>query len=574
MPSFKRNITVAAALTAIFSILTGCAAQEPTTTPVRAVTPTAIPATASAKVTTPTPTQPTATPLPPKGQEPRYGGTFTLSMYTEARSFDPHQEISFTTLSVVAPSTNNLIKFDPVAREYKVVPDLAKSWEISKDGTVYTFHLHEGVKYHDGKDFTSEDVKFNIERIAWPRAGALTVVQPLLSSLKKVEAPDRNTVVLTLEYPLAPFLDCLAEGHMRMLPKHVVEPLGSSPLSRPEHVIGTGPFKLKAFRRGIGFELVKNPEYFLKGLPYLDTVKYYTMPDATARFAALRTGLILSDQKSPGITPPQIEWIRQHPEAGITFEYSVPRSLRTIFMNTTAKPFSDLRVRKAVHLAIDREKVLALSAGGLGEVGSILSHRQYFSMPKEELLKLPGFRYPKDADVAEARRLMAEAGYPEGFEVDLYARRSEAYQSLAVAVAGELRTLGIRATVRLLDTAELYTTLESSRFGIAAHGRSPLLMDPLSIIGESFLTGAKENYGRASNPRVDELFREQLRTTDRAKRREINLEIERILMTETLAAIPLYWEIRAIPFSQKVKNWPGMAFSYEGQSMETVWLAK
>src|SRR5262245_1830228 len=216
------------------------------------------------------------------GEQPRYGGTF-LSVGVEATPlFDMHQTSFGGVYAATAPAYNCLVRtspYDPMALE--VVPELAQSWDISPDGQTITFHLHQGVKWHDGMPFSSADVVYTIERIMHPPPNMVSPRGPVFQALiARVEAPDAQTVIVYGKGPSPLLLSLFANGWNVMIPKHIVE---QDPINAQKtQVIGTGPFRLKTPPTSSLWQYERNPDYFLKGLPYLYALEIHLILDPQA----------------------------------------------------------------------------------------------------------------------------------------------------------------------------------------------------------------------------------------------------------------------------------------------------
>lgn len=544
--------------------------------PAVAPTPTPKPL-APPKVETPPAKPPVAPAAPsptPKAAAPKYGGVVTVSIYAEPTNFDIHQASTFRELAIGQPLFNGLIEFDPLDPTWKIMPGLADSWEVREDGKVVVFRLREGVKWHDGKPFTSADAKWNVDRIYNPPKGVQSVRKGLFIAIEKTEAPDERTLVITLRYPFSPFLGFLASGFQLMLPGHVVERVAPRRINRVEEAIGTGPFKLTNLRSGVGWQLEKKTDYFKKGLPRLDGISYYVIPDGAARQAALRTKRVLVSQKSPTLTPAEVEVLRRnHPE--IALSTGMGNSLWCVGLNPKRKPLDDLRVRKALHLAIDRQRVLkaVYAFAGENEIGGIINPTHPFALPTEELLKKPAFRQPKDADIAEAKRLLAEAGYPGGFELEFLVRQRTGDPDYAVVVADEFAKLGIKARLQTFEVTVWYDKLERHDFQVSVASFNPGPVDPHVTFAERWVTGGGRNYEAVSDPRIDKLFENQARTANPEERKQLLREMERIALEEIISVSPLHWKKVTIAYWKEVEQWGGYAIDvYEGHRMEEVWL--
>ncbi|MBI2907643.1 MAG: hypothetical protein HYX92_08320 [Chloroflexi bacterium] len=247
--------------------LTTC---SPAVTAVKAVTPTTF--------AVPTPTAKS------RGAEPNYGGTLLSAINNTIPHFDMHQETTFSMQFPLSSSYDMLVRNDAM-EEDKIVGNLARSWDISPNGLIYTFRLQEGVKFHDGTSLVAEDVKFNLDRVIFPPKGMISPRKPLYEAVEKVETFDPVTLRIFLKRPQASFLQLLSiEKNFVFLPR-IIREKGDM----KKDVLGTGPFKFVSYTEGVSFKVQKNPDYFVKGRPYLDGITIYVMIDETARVAALRT---------------------------------------------------------------------------------------------------------------------------------------------------------------------------------------------------------------------------------------------------------------------------------------------
>ncbi|MBI2909521.1 MAG: ABC transporter substrate-binding protein [Chloroflexi bacterium] len=544
-------------------------------------TPTATPA---AKPTAAASGQPAAKPAASSGKpktaaaQPKSGGELTVAIYIDMPSLDPHQESLFSTLTLAQPAMNGLIEFDPADPGWKIRPALAEKYELSKDGTTITFNLRKGVNWHDGKPFNSADAKFSLERAgANPPQGAVSPRKKAFGAIDRMETPDDSTLVLRLKYPSAEIMDLIASGYNMMMAKHVVEPLGGAKIRRLEHAIGTGPFKVKTYDTGVGWSLVRNPSYFQKGLPYLDEIRYYVIKDDATRFGAFRTKRVLLDAKSPGFSPSQKETVERSPDAGqIVVTTGFVNSLWGLWMNVRhAGPIGDARVRKAINLALDRQRMQKLFAQtqAPGIIGTMIYPGSKFAIPRETIDGMPGFRQPKDADLAEAKRLIEEARVPRDFSIPLIIREGALYRDQATVTAEELKTVGIAATVKTVDTAAFYDVQEKRDFMAMPATYGSWSPSPHFSFGDRFVTGAGRNYEQVSDPRIDSLYARQERLLDIEERKKLFWEMERIVREEIVPVATFYWATKFQGYWKEVKGYAGLGLGYyEGHRMDAVWL--
>ena len=221
-------------------------------------------------------------------EKPRYGGILNAALAGDPPSLDMHQEQTFMVAQPMGPVYNTLIQFDPHGYP-NIIGDLAKAWTVSDDYLTYTFTLHDGVKFHDGSTLTSADVKASWDRIIAPSDGMVSPRRSNYAMIKSIEAPDSTTVVFHLHHPSPSFLTGLAHPANFIYAKKYLD---TDVHYYKSQTVGTGPFKLKSYVRGSVIELVRNPEYWKKGFPYLDGIKYFIIADDGARAKAIRSGRV------------------------------------------------------------------------------------------------------------------------------------------------------------------------------------------------------------------------------------------------------------------------------------------
>ncbi|MFH1484605.1 MAG: ABC transporter substrate-binding protein, partial [Chloroflexota bacterium] len=543
------------------------AAPAPTKAPAAAPSPTE----PAAK---PAPTKPTAKPAPatpapaapspspkPAGEQPKYGGILRVATQGDPRSFDIQAETSNVVGYPVAPAYSGLIQSDPTAPE-KLIPDLAEKWEASADGKVYTFHLRKGVKWHDGKPFTSADAKFSVERLKEKQSH----VNFILALATKIEAPDDSTLKITLDHGTSGFISAMSLLWAAMGPKHVIEAKGD--LKRD--VVGTGAFKFKSFSAGVSFELVKNEDYFIKGRPYLDGIVVYPIRDGASRFAALRTKQV--DLLGPlSLSHAQAKALKEgSPEARVqrvTYGYWF-----LFYMPVDKEPWSDVRVRRAVALAIDHQNALKVVDEDIGDVWTPIPPA-LGGIPPDELLKTPGYRQPKDQDIAEAKKLLAEAGYPNGFETKMLYRMGQIYETLAIFMKDQLTKIGVKAEIYTMEDAAYYDLYYSKKWHSLAT-RSPLEFgDPDALLPQYYRTGGDRNFSNVSDEQLDKLIDEQSRTADPAKRKQLVYQADKRIL-EMAYNVVTHWSSFDIGYWPYVKNFTAPLSLYNDFRHIETWLAK
>ncbi|MBI2907711.1 MAG: ABC transporter substrate-binding protein [Chloroflexi bacterium] len=567
-----------AVLIALGLILASCAptvAPTPTAKPAApAAQPTSKPAPTKVGETKPAPSpaaKPAApTPSPkPAADQPRYGGILNISAQADPISLDMQQESSYLVSSVVQCPYSGVTQFDSNDPE-KMIGDLARNWDISKDGLTYTFSLNEGVKFHDGSPLSAEDIKFSFERMMRPPRGILAPRRADLAAVDRIEAPDKNTVKFLLKYPSGAFLNVISSGWMVVYSKAYVEKKGDM----KKDVMGTGPYKLKNYSIGVSLEYVKNPDYFVKGRPYLDGIVFYIIKDAGTRLAAFRTGQVkLTGPGASGLTAPDAEIVKKTLPQAILMSY--PAFSRTeIMMQNKQKPWDDVRVRRAVHLAIDRQLAITVLEQGYGELASHFPGD--WGIPRDELLKMPGWRQPKDQDMADARKLLAEAGFPSGMTVKTLVRAEKQFEELSVFVADQLAKVGMKLELEVKDAAVRTDMLVKGTWEFHPRVASLAFPDPENVgrywtkpIGDDW----GQNWQRFTDEKVWELFDKQSRAGDPSERKKIVRELDLRLIE--LAAMPIvFWRTAIIGMWPEVKNRGKVAGFFSFQKYQDIWLAK
>jgi peptide/nickel transport system substrate-binding protein len=510
-----------------------------------------------------------AAPLAVAQDQPRRGGVLRVALAADPPSLDAHQEQTFAVTQPMSAIYNNLVVIDP--HNYpKVIGDAAKSWKVSGDYLTYTFTLHEGIKFHDGSEMTAADVKASWDKIVFPQAGVISPRRGNYQVIKSIEAPDRLTVVFRLHHPSAPFLVSLTHPASFIYPKKYLD---TDPNYFKTKAVGSGPFKLKNYVRGSRVELERNPDYWKKGLPYLDGLTYFIITDTSARTTALRSDRV--DIELRFLPPVDVDAIKQ--QLGDKIVAAKVQSIGNfgVTFNMSKKPFDDERVRKALSLAIDRyDAVKTLSSiTNLELVGDLMHPDGQWALSKEELEKLPGFGRDHAANLREAKRLLVEAGFPSGFKTVLTNRNIKMpYIDLAVYLISSWKKIGVEAEHKVEETA----TWSQSRLNrdfemmVDPYG-STMVGDPDEML-DKFATGQPENWGRMSDPVVDDLFARQSREMNEAKRIELVKELSRRVLAKVWRIQGL-WATRLEVRTARLRNYEPMPSHWNNRRFEDAWLA-
>jgi peptide/nickel transport system substrate-binding protein len=501
--------------------------------------------------------------------KPHYGGVLRVALAGDPPSLDMHQEQTFMVTIPMSTVYNTLVMFDP--HQYpKINGDLAQAWTVSEDGMTWTFTLHQGVKFHDGSELTSADVKASWDKIVFPPEGVVSVRKSLYQMVKSIEAPERYTVVFRLHYPAASFLSMLAHpANFIYAKKYLDQDINWY----KTHAIGTGPFKLQEYVRGAALEFKRNPDYWKKGLPYLDGAKYFIIPDTGARAKSIRAER--TDVEFRGFAPVEVESITAQMGDKVTAAHSGQPAHWGIAINVDKKPFDDARVRQALSLALDRyEMVKTLGPlTGLDSIAGPMPPGTPWTLSPEELQALPGFGKDHEANLREAKRLLAEAGYPNGFQTVLTNRAVKLpYIDFGVYVVSAWKKIGVEAEHKLEESA----TWSKSRvtrdfellvdpFGFAAEG------DPDEVMVK-FTSSSPSNWGRFKDPVVDQLFERQKVEREARKRAQLVHDMQKRVMDQAWEIVGLWWtrvEVR----SARIHNYEPLPSHWMNRRLEDVWLS-
>jgi peptide/nickel transport system substrate-binding protein len=503
-------------------------------------------------------------------ETPRRGGVLLAVIGADPPSLDPHQESTFANIQLVAPLYSTLLQIDPYSYP-KIVGDAATEWKISPDGLTYTFKIRQGVRFHDGSPLTAADVKATYDKIVSPPTGVLSIRKNAYTELASIEAPDPSTVVFRLKFPSASLLNNLASPWNVIYPKTYLD---KDPNYFKTNVMGSGPFKFKAYTRGATFEGVRNPDYFVKDRPYLEGYKFFISPETSVRAAAIRSGRAYIEFRD--LPNAEAEAIKKQLGDKIVIQTTPMTGQFGIAINNAAKPFNDVRVRKAVTLGLDRYTAGKVLYGitGLKLVGGLMRPGSEWAMPEAELQKLPGFWTDAEKSRAEAKRLLAEAGYPNGLKVTLKNRNVKLpYQDFAVFAIQEWRRIGIEAENRPLETASWFNDGQNTgNFELIVAPTVEFMDDPDQFLGR-YVTGSTQNWGRYSDPRLDDLFSRQARTLEPAERQKLVNEIQKVVL-ENAYYMPGLWWMRNVVHWAKVKNYVAPPSHYTNQKLQDVWLAE
>jgi len=505
---------------------------------------------------------------------PIYGGTLVYGHWTP-RTFDAHQLVGYGPTGTL-PTFNQLVMFDCTYKETvpeNIIGDLAESWELNQDGTEITFKLHQGVKWHDGVLFTADDVVYSLDKMTDVNRSAISDWFPAYQSSEKV---DDYTVKARLKYASAGFMISLAQGESQIQAKHLSGTDGQS----ADFMVGTGPFILTDYIVQVHLKWRRNPEYFKKDhygnqLPYLDGLIFYHAGGSTTDEMLLGRRLDFRNTTTGSASADNYENLKTGaPE--LLWQKRDKDWCSVMLVNLKHKPLDDIRVRRALGLLIEESDLIVGYCGdssfGITDIGLL---QRSFGLPTEEVRQLMGWESKSyDERVAEAQRLMSEAGYPDGFELNMMCTGSSSqHAGVSLVFADALRKyLKIDCKVNSgLSGVEIEKRLDADNYDIYTTSLN-VGPDPAHL-QIYFKTGGYANASNYSNPELDSMLNGLDYVTDPIKRREAVWQIERVLLSD-LPALPTGCFIaNFMPYYPHVKNLRFTNMSYSNVNrLEDVWI--
>jgi len=503
---------------------------------------------------------------------PKSGGVLNAMLREDPPSLSIHEEATIATTWPMMPCYSNLVLFNPLRGQETpatIIGELAEKWAWRDDGKTLVFTLRQGVRWHDGQPFSSKDVKYTFDLVRGAPGTSGLRLDPRkvwYAQVQAIDAPDPATVIFRLKRPQPSLLMLLASGYSPVYPAHV------APAELRTRCVGTGPFRLKEYRPGELVEMARNPDYFIKGRPYLDGIRYIIIRERGTRIAALQAGRL-------DVTMPQegsrtaAEQLKKAVPSMVVFEVS--QSINdNLLTNFKRAPFTDARVRRALSLAIDRRAYVQAVRQGGAAVGASMLPRPWgaWGLAPEDLATLPGSGDPAKQK-AEARQLLAEAGFGPGHPLRLLVstRAIVQYVDMASFVLDQLKQIGVEATLDLVESAVWFAKLTRADYELGANLTGVSVDDPDANFYENYVCGSPRNYSQYCNPEVDRMIDEQSQMLDQVKRRRAVAEIQKRLELDGARPI-LGWSNDYYAMWPYVKNLIPHQSVYNYARFQEVWL--
>ena len=536
---------------------------------------------------------PTAIPALAPVSEATYGGTLPLHAYTAPTTARPLPEATHSGMISLSPLYNQMVEYNPETDDtLDLRCDLCKTWEISEDGLTRTYHLYEEARWSDGEPLNAEDIIFSIDAIVDPddpkfgdlwkghkgraRSG---MWEPYYESSRAV---DDYTVEIKLKYPSPAFHYALGMEPAKMMPEHAVMKGHLQTFVDTDHLVMSGPFRFVDFTKDVSWEYTKNPDYFKEGRPYLDGVKVFIIIDVGSIIAAYAAEQVLTTTGNNNniASVESKQFLEDHGD-----KYNVyfvgPAGSYTFMMNTEKKPFDDSRVRRAMSLGINRQELMDVFGVGDLQLGTPFPPGTWFGPTDQEAEQLPGMRLLNGEkhpdDIAEAKRLLSEAGFPDGFDSEIMLGRSLQYVDVGTVISQQLKKyLNVNLEIRVVEAAAGQAEYEAGTYAVAIQGKSLPFMDPDAGMVEYQDGGLLAKWARAQVqtnwPKLNDIFVRQSRETDPEKRKALIREAGDSLLYEDNAVPAIFYSTQTIFVHKKIQNYHPAPGSYTvGMKYEHLW---
>ena len=451
-----------------------------------------------------------------QARPPRMGGTFVSAKTTEAPSLEPILEQALGRIRLDPIFYNRLVEWAP---DGKLDPALAESWTTSADGKLWTFKLRRGVKFHNGREFVADDVKYSYERVLDPKGSSGG--RGYLSAIDAMDTPDRYTLRIHTKQPSASLLAGMAGGWSSIVPREVIEEKGD--LRRT--AVGTGPFVFQEWVPQSHLKARRNPDYWDKGKPYVDALELKVIPDEANIIAQLRTGnvhhALLEDNKN---------YLLVKDDKRLTAMRAPRLGFDMVMINHGRKPFTDVRVRQAISLAVDRTEVLQAAASGLGSVTGPLTPAM-----KPWALPIDAFKEWYTPNPERARKLLTEAGFPNGFKTTL--KVIPTFPTMvagAQVIAAQLKKIGVDAQIVQEEYGVWIKAIIKPSFDYdLTMNITTGDADPDSLLYRRFHSVEKQ-WNNDGDPEIDALLDQGKLTVDLKKRKEVYDRVQRLMVEKAI----------------------------------------
>ena len=505
--------------------------------------------------------------------EPKHGGILKIYHRDSPPSASIHEEATYSTVIPFMPIFNNLVMYkqDVAQNSFQsIVPDLASSWSWNEGNTELTFKLRQGVKWHDGKPFTANDVKCTFDLLMGKSKDSLrkNPRQDWYKNVTEVKVNGDDEVAFHLQRPQPALLALLASGYSPIYPCHV------SARDMRIKPIGTGPFKFVEFKQNESIKITRNEDYWKKDHPYLDGIEFTIIPNRSTAILAFVAGKFEMTFPTE-VTIPLLKDVKsQAPQALCSL---VPINVSTnLIVNRDKPPFDNADLRRAMALALDRKAFVDILSEGKDDIGGSMlpPPAGVWGMPPEMLKTIPGYGPDIQANRAQARKLMEKLGYgpDKRLSIKVSTRNINVYRDPAVILIDQLKDIYIDGELEVVETSNWHSKVTRKDYAVGLNLTGSSVDDPDQNFYENYGCGSERNYTDYCNKELEKLFDQQSGETDLEKRKKLVWEIDKKLQEDVARPIILHSR-RATCWSPRVK-WITIKTnsSYNGWRFEDVWL--
>jgi len=579
---FKKQNVLLASLVLLLTIAVACGGSATATSqPTVAAQPTP---TSQTVESTPLPT---ATTAPPPAEVISRGGTLRAQSFVYPRNqYTPHVHSAVPVFSAAVYSL--MVEFDPTTADpFDIRPDLAKSWEISEDGSTYTFRLSENVRFHDGTPLTADDVVYSLDRMRRLRGPSRTPMS-IYYDEGNSRAIDQNTVALTTKFPTMDLLAVLGMESSAIVSEawqfSLEEGLTDAQLDQKfGQQMGSGPFKPGKLVRDVSFEVVKNDDYYREGFPLLDAVRHIVIFEKGTLIAAYKTEQVLmSSYPLTSLTTREAVKLGDETD-NITVHFTPPNNIFPLRFNTLREPLNDPRVRQAISLALHRQAFRdVVGHPDLGKVAPPVTGIRAagpWGRTEEEISLLPGYRQLNGEkhpdDIAAARQLLADAGFPDGFTIEFLVNPAERPGVVPLFTDQLKEYLNVTMETSVVDSATAGRRIEEHDLDMWVDGDPPLIVTPDNWLFQAYMPGSgiNINSGWEAPQWFQDAVWEQAQELDAEKRLVKIRALEDYLMNEDPGPLVVtFWEARHVIINEaRVNGFNMPALSLVQLKFEHLW---
>jgi peptide/nickel transport system substrate-binding protein len=508
-------------------------------------------------------------------EEPKHGGILKIYHRETPGGISIHEEATFSTNVPMMGVFNNLVIYDQHKAQNSpdtIVPELATSWAWNADKTQLTFKLREGVKWHDGKPFTAKDVKctWDMLRGVSEQKFRKNPRKDWYANVSEISVNGDTEAIFHLKRPQTSLLAMLASGYSPVYPCHV------SPAQMRTQPIGTGPFKFVEMKQNETIKLTKNPDYWKKGLPYLDGIEFPIIPNRSTAVLAFVTNRV--DMTFPTALSVAIEKDVKAQDPKAICEIKPTNVATNLIINRDKPPFDNADLRKAMALALDRTAFVKILFEGQADVGGSLlpPPAGVWGLPADQLQTLPGYSPDVKKSRDEARAIMQKLGYgpDKRLAIKVSTRNLGEYRDPAVLLIDQLKDIYIDGELDVVETGVWFAKIARGEYAVGLNLTGNGIDDPDQGFYENYACGSERNYTHYCNKDLEKLFDQQSVETDPGKRKQLVFDIDKKIQEDVARPI-LYHSDQGTCWQPYVKNITIMTnSSYNGARFEDVWMDK